>query len=220
LLNIAIALFEKGENMTIGEIKIQALKLMFVSYSDDLSPENLIDLEGQENYRPYLVNMNGAIDRCISDIERRCVVPTKTMDLIPQEESAEGYQTRIEITAPDFYEIERISKESLYEYDGEHPFDREGNTILLADFDKNAIYRMLYYPRIKRTATQNDIEQIDLPEDIAAVVAYYVKGDLFREDEPNEASEARNWYESAMQMIQKPRISKINKVRSVYSQVW
>lgn len=210
----------KENYMTIGEIKIQALKLMFVSYSDDLSPERLLELEAQENYRAYLVNMNGAIDRCLSDIERRCILPVKVMELKPSGSVTEGYRTRIDITAPDFYEIERISKESLYEYDGNHPYAREGNMILLQAFDEDAIYRLLYYPRVSRTHARSDTDDIGLPEEIAAVVPYFVKGDLFREDEPNEASEARNWYEAAMAAIQKPVANLQGRVASKFSQVW
>lgn len=208
--------------MTVGEIKIQALKLMFVSYSDDLSPKNLIDLEGQENYRPYLVNMNGAIDRCLSDIESRCVLPVRVQKLSadPLERSSDRYYTRIDIPFDDFYEVERISKESLYEYEGELDFQREGNTLIIADYDASAEYRLIYYPRVKRSATMLDTDEIDLPENIAALVPYYVKGDLFREDEPNEASEARNWYEAGIEAIKRPIVSRSNKVKSTFSQVW
>lgn len=206
--------------MTIGEIKIQALKLMFVSYSDDLVPQKLIDLEGRETYRPYLVNMNGSIDRCLSDIEKRCILPVKVLELKPSETAPEGYRTRIGITAPDFYEIERISKESLYEYDGDHPFTREGNTILLSNYDRDAVYRLMYYPRVGRASGLLDTDEIDLPEEIAAAVPYYIKGDLFREDEPNEASEARNWYEAAIEMLPTKTVNRVNRVASKYSQVW
>lgn len=206
--------------MTIGEIKIQALKLMFVTYSDDLSVQGLVDLEGQEQYRPYLVNMNGAIDRCLADIERRCILPVKVLELKAEGEPREGYMTRINITASDFYEVERISKESLYEYDGNHAFSREGNTLLFPNFDTDAVYRMMYYPRIPRTASRFDTDDIGLPEEIAAAVPYYVKGDLFREDEPNEASEARNWYEAAMQSVQRPVANRATRVSTRFSQVW
>jgi hypothetical protein len=206
--------------MTVGEIKIQALKLMFVTYSDILDPEKIETLYNQENYRAYLVNMDGSIRRCLSDIEKRCVLPVKTFDLVPEVEPIPGYMTRIDITAPDFYEVERVSKESLYEYDGDHSYMREGNTLLFHNFDTSAKYRLLYYPRIDRTKGLSDSDEIGLPEEIAAAVPYFIKGELFREDEPNEASEARNWYEAAMLSVARPQITKQSSVATKFSQVW
>lgn len=210
----------KETDMTVGDIKIQALKLMFVSYSDDIGVENMDAFKGSENYRAYLVNMNGSIDRCLADIEKRCVLPVKTLELVPKSEPIHGYMTRIDIDAPDFYEIERISKESLYEYDGNHPYMREGNTLLFTTFDTGAKYRLMYYPRVERTVGLADADDIGLPEEIAAFVPYFIKGDLFREDEPNEASEARNWYESAMLSVARPQLTNQGRVSTKYSQVW
>jgi hypothetical protein len=206
--------------MTVGDIKIQALKLMFVSYSDDLSVENMDAIKGSENYRAYLVNMDGSIDRCLADIEKRCVLPVKMLELVPEQEPIHGFMTRIEINAPDFYEVERVSKESLYEYDGDCSYMREGNTLLFTNFDTSAKYRLMYFPRVTRTVNLSDTDEIGLPEEIAAAVPYFIKGELFREDEPNEASEARNWYESAILTVARPRITKQNSVVSKYSQVW
>ena len=206
--------------MTVGEIKIQALKLMFVTYTEDPTEESLLRLGGDPNYRPYLINMNGAIDRCLSDIERRCILPVKMHDLVLSAEPTEGHMTRFEITAPDFYDVERISKEGLYEYDGDHPYMREGNTLLLQTYDATAKYRLIYYPKVRRVSTLHDTDAIDVPDEIAAVIPYYVKGDLFREDEPNEAGEARNWYEAAMQSLVRPRATKQARVESIFSQVW
>ena len=57
-----------------------------------------------------------------------------------------------------------------------------------------------------------------IPENIASSIPYFIKGDLYRDDEPNEASEARNWFEAAIEEILLKKISKANKVKSVYSQ--
>ena len=56
-----------------------------------------------------------------------------------------------------------------------------------------------------------------MPEHIAAVIPYWIKGELFREDEPNEAAEARNWYETAMSGAQARVSRREGRVRDVYS---
>ena len=50
--------------MKLGEIKIEALKLMFADYTDDLSMENLAALKSDENFGRYVNSMPGAINRC------------------------------------------------------------------------------------------------------------------------------------------------------------
>ena len=43
--------------MKLGDIKIQALKLMFVNYSDDISIYDITALSAYQNSGSYLVNM-------------------------------------------------------------------------------------------------------------------------------------------------------------------
>lgn len=206
--------------MTIGEIKIQALKLMFVTYTDDLTVEQLTVIGGQDNYRAYLINMDGAINRCFADIEHKRVLPVKTHVLNTNEWNTRGHFARFDLsTVPDFFDVQRVSAESLYDYDGNVAYDREGNMLILREFHQDAEYRLMYYPKIQRVVGIMDTVEADVPEEIAAFIPYYVKGDLFREDEPNEASEARNWYEAAMNAIRQPSANRVSHVKTVYSQV-
>ena len=57
--------------MKLGDIKIQALKLMFVNYNDDISIDSLPTLSTDQNYGSYLVNMPGSINRCFASIEEK-----------------------------------------------------------------------------------------------------------------------------------------------------
>jgi hypothetical protein len=206
--------------MTVGDIKIQALKLMFVTYDRDLTPDSLGELGADINYRAYLINMNGSIDRCLADIEKRCILPAKIQAITPSTEPVAGYMTRCEITARDFFEIERVSKEGLYEYDGDHPYMREGNTILLKEYDPSAKYNLIYYPKARRASVLRDTDELEIPENVAAAIPYFVKGELFREDNASEANESMRQYEAAMASIDNPRTSKQGRVVSTFSQVW
>ena len=47
--------------MKLGDIKIEALKIMFVNYNTDLTIDELDNAMQDENYGSYLVNMPGAI---------------------------------------------------------------------------------------------------------------------------------------------------------------
>ncbi len=60
--------------MNIGDIKIEALHLMFATQGDRLSSEELADLYGREDYGSYLVAMRGSVNRCYADLEIRGTV--------------------------------------------------------------------------------------------------------------------------------------------------
>ena len=64
--------------MTLGEIKVEALRCMGVNLSEDIRAEHMEELLADENYKSYLVNMVGPINRCLSLFERRGLwVPDK-----------------------------------------------------------------------------------------------------------------------------------------------
>ena len=57
--------------MKYGEIKIEALKLMFVNMGDDIDIDGLETYAQDDNYKSYLVNMPGSINRCFRALRRR-----------------------------------------------------------------------------------------------------------------------------------------------------
>lgn len=57
--------------MTLGEIKVEALRVIGANLSEDLSAESMDELLKTEKYRSYLVNMVGPINRCLSILLRR-----------------------------------------------------------------------------------------------------------------------------------------------------
>ena len=44
-------------------------------------------------------------------------------------------------------------------------------------------------------------EEIDIPDELARLLPYYVKSDIFETEEPSLASQARNKFESALEEI-------------------
>ena len=204
--------------MKLGEIKIEALKLMFVSYNKDYGIDYLPNLKVDENCGSYLVNMPGSINRCFSVIEEKRVLPSRTYKIDDVDTS--GYFARFSLSSiPDFFDIVRITRESRRGYNGNVPYQREGNDLLLSDYDGEAVYRVIYKPSIARvTSLTDEYTDVGIPDKIASFIPYFIKGDLFREDEPNEASEARNWFEQAMDSISEPIVNSVDRVSTVYSQ--
>lgn len=211
--------------MRLGDIKIEALKLMFANGCEDIGIEQLEELAQGEEYGDYLIAMNGSINRCFSDLECRGVLPVKSF-LLQGGGGNEGEPSCFELEEliDDYGSVERL----LYECEGKRYEEQDvdsyllGSTLLLPWHDgKRERYRVLYRPRLSRllSYTPNDTE-LALPEHIAAAIPYWIKGELYRGDEVNEAGEARNWYEAALRQAERTGGRRQGRSKSVYSQVW
>lgn len=209
--------------MRLGDIKLEALKIMFVNMEDDIDIEGLETYAQDDIYKSYLVNMTGAINRCLSSIEEKRVLPSRARLLKRSEGSKRGRFIRFDLAAliPDFFDIDRVVRETSYgEYEGDAEYMTEGNILVLEDREEDEeSCTVLYKPKLERlTSLSDDTAELDIPDNIAAYIPYFVKGDLYRDDEPNEASEARNWYEQAMSEIYLKKENKSNAIKTLYSQ--
>ncbi len=213
--------------MNLGEIKIETLKLMFLNMNQDIIIEKLKTYSMDETYKSYLINMPGAINRCFSNIEEKRVLPSKTKQLNIANGTASGSFLRFDLglLIGDFYDIERIVRETDDgDYNGNFEYQREGNTIVLekCEAGDGITYTVIYKPRLTRvTSSTSDTDELGIPDNIASNIPYFLKGELYRDDEPNEASEARNWYEAAMEEIMMKadkQINNTNQIKNVYSQ--
>ena len=92
--------------MTLGEIKIEALKLMFTNMNDDIDAYNIAHYYDDENYRGYLYAMVGSINRCFSRIEDRKILPSRTKRFKADEGVVSDKYIRYDLNAliKDFWE--------------------------------------------------------------------------------------------------------------------
>lgn len=209
--------------MKYGDIKIEALKLMFINMSDDITVDKLDTYAQDDTYSGYLVNMPGSVNRCFSVLESRGVLPPESKTLTVSDGVASGAFIRFNLPSliENFYDIDRVvSETSDGEYCGDCDYQTEGDTLVLERYDDEDItYTVLYRPTIPRVESLTDDDwEIPVPENIAALIPYFVKGDLYRDDEPNEASEARNWFEAGIEEILLRKTNKVSRVKTIYSQ--
>ena len=207
--------------MKLGDIKIEALKMMFVSYGENLTIDNIANYADDENFSSYLVKMNGSINRCFADLERKGIVPERVRTLTEEDGTARGQysdfyldtlrMTRLVRVAYENERGVRISNFDAYEYVPEE------KRLIARKIGEGECYKITYRPLLERIKeTNGDDYEIDLPDTIASMIPFYIKGDLYAEDEPSEASEARNWYEAAMEELMNDAASG-GYVNSVYS---
>ena len=204
--------------MKLKEIKLEALRIMFCAAA--IESEDLAKLTYDEECKDYLAYMPGVINRCFSNLEGRDVLPVKRAVLSPYSGEKYGGAIRYEIPKilPDLFKIERVAKESEREgYITSVGYAREGNSLMLSEIREDERYIVLYRPRLKRINSLTDEEtELDIPEHIAALIPYFVKSELFRQDEPDEAQEARNWYEGGLADIVNESDTVQTRVKSVY----
>ncbi len=209
--------------MKLGEIKLEALKLMWTNYNEDIGIEQLPDLMGSERYGDYLVAMTGSINRCFADLETRGILPVKRAMLPPPPLEKRGQTVSYDLgeLIGDYLSAVRLLYEtggSVYEDPDIHERMAE-DVLYLPWFDgEQEAYRVIYCPRLPQIFpyTDDGIE-LPIPDRIAAFIPYWIKGELYLEEEPNEAGEARNWYEAQMSAVASVSSRRRGSVRSVYS---
>ena len=204
--------------MKLKDIKLETLRMMGVTAV--INDEDLTRLAADEECKDYMAYMPGAINRCFSNLEGRDVLPIKRAVLSPFSGESYGGGVRYELpqAVPDLFKIERIAYESQrYGYTGHVGYTKEGDTLLLREIGEGERYIILYRPRLRRiTSFTDDETELDIPENIASLVPYFVKSELFRQDEPDEAQEARNWYEGGLADIISEAEAVQTRVQSVY----
>ena len=188
--------------MTLNDIKKAALALMFTNYSDDLSSEDVDNLSSEE-YTQYLVNMNASINRALGRIESAGVLPLKTQEITTATtDTVSGNFARYDLStlASKFKSISRIAKETASgEYISSVKYHVEGTTLVVAPLDTGDKYIVIYHWRPNRVSiTAGSYTVVDVPDNIAEIIPYYIKADLYEEDEPNLALQARNIFESLL----------------------
>lgn len=186
--------------MKLGDIKVEALRLMFMGGAMEIGADQLLDYADDTTYGYYLSRMPGAINRAFSVIERRHVLPVKAVRLVADGDGTVRFD--LKTLAPDLYDVARLTWSWEGAYLPSAEYQMEGTDLLVPAFDTEADYTLLYYPRIPRVSDGTpDTNEIDLPDEIAEVIPYAIKGDLFRADNETEADAARVFFEAALQEI-------------------
>lgn len=205
--------------MTLGEIKIEALKMMALNGENDIFEQDVTRLAVDDAYREYLLNMTGAINRCFSRLETLRVLPTKVREIVPTEFSTETGRARFSLLSiEDLFEVKGISVErESGKITDNCEFIRIGDTVILDGISEGDRIWLLYRPALRRVSSITEASYVpEIPEDMAELIPYYIKGDLFRTDEPDEAQEAMSWFEQRIAECARNENGNQTSVRPVY----
>lgn len=221
----------KGDGkMKLGEIKLEALMLCFANPALGIDTEDeevflstLNNLKYDANYEDYLNAMPGAINRCFSAIEHKGILPSRTVRLTGGALPVNEGFARLELgeIADDINRLESVTLVSSGVIIPHMPFTRlGGDTILLHPIGEKDEYVLIYEPRIPRVRMSTpETYNVDLPDNITELIPYFIKGDILRVDDANEAAAARNIFEKMCDEIYDASGEDCQgSVKTVYSQ--
>lgn len=205
--------------MTINDIKKNALALMFTNYENDLVDINVDELSDDE-YTRYTVNMNACINRALARIQNAEVLPYKRAEIDTQTpHTTNGIFSRYNIDdiSSDIWDIKRIACESRYDYVTNVDYFIEARTIVIATLERGEKYVCIYTPKVKMIAMSalSDTE-LNIPDEVAEIIPYFIKAELYEEDEPALATQARNIFEATLDSLKQHEQYNQSSVKNVF----
>lgn len=205
--------------MKLWQIKGQALRLMFADTDMQFSEQEFQDgiLMENSNTREKLIRMNDSIRRAIDLFFDFYGEITKTADVLLQTDGSTyhnalalsgvtdfGRPTRIDFKYVD-ENVTRLVKENIN-------FAYIENSIFVdVDYTKylDKAHFTVYY-KVKRVNLGFDaddmtfeLDTLGVPENVQNMICYYVKGELYQEDEAQLAELAKNQYINYLSALKK-----------------
>lgn len=201
-LTLALPAFKirTGENMKIGEIKLQAMALIFPSaqleYSSDKIADAVFRLKSNPNYSAHLSASIGAINRALSIIEARRLTELEEIELDKSQGKESGDLLCFELNDNVFSICQVIS--GGIEIDFRHRFDK----LYVRRGSVRGGLKVSYFSKIKRlTGESDDNEELLLREEIAEQIPYFVKADLLLCESPEESRVSRELFYSILDSL-------------------
>lgn len=152
---------------------------MFTNYSEDIS--DVTALLNDDNYSAYIMSMNGAINRALSRLWAKRVI-RKMFVPLPTDFASVDDQKDIEdlISLP----VSNIEKELIRER-----IRTENPNLTAEELEAKATVEI-----------NNEIanRHVSVPIDMQLIIPYFIKADLYEEDEPALSAQARNYFETAV----------------------
>ena len=170
--------------MKLGEIKLEALVLMNIINESKFDISKLNDYLNENKYKKYLLNMYHSITQAIDIINNRNVLKEKIFDIKSLE--YKKYNTYISLTLDQIKDFKKIKK-IVYLGDSieELKYQVLANILVIYTTQNLENIKIVYYPKIISFENLIDTDELPISNDLARVIPYYIKYDLYQEDEPN-----------------------------------
>lgn len=217
--------------MKLGEIKLEALMMIFPGEALNVTEDNLEEalgvLKSDPNYSDYLAAMPGIINRCFGVLENKGVLPTKQVELEAEGQTQTGgltppLQIRCDLggLAKDYGILERVAFEGANgaSYTARCDYIRESADVILLPYMGKGKYMVIYTPRLPRVGliSSESTEVLEGRDDITSLIPYYIKSELLYTEYPEDAKLARSLFEEGLSSLVSHKDSYQSKVETVY----
>ena len=210
--------------MKIGEIKAQALRLMYpdapirFDSEDGASVERAIyELKCNPSFEGLLEGTVGSINRALAIIEAKELSPAMCNDVSSSICDRLGDGRLLIRTSDDF-----LSAEALL-------FHKNGKTAVcsfqlldggVATEYKRGIFTLIYKTKLPRiSSVTSDGFELILPRGVCELIPYFIKSELFSGENQSEARHCRELFEIGLERIySRTRIPCFDCFETVYSQ--
>ena len=192
--------------MKLGEIKIQALNMMYPDVLvrlDDTSDEeinnSLYELKTSPNYEGILESMVGAVNRALAFFEAKEITPIKCVDVARSLCAKTGSGILVK-TENDF-----LCATRLLCHRGDKTYDcaYETRNGYLYTEEKGDVYTVVYRTRLQRiTRVTPDSCEMELDTALLEAIPYYILWDLFSRESKERAMQAKEQLDDIVAAIE------------------
>ncbi len=169
--------------MKYTDIKKDALRLM------GKIPDTVQNEYDTSDIRAYLLGMNNSIMRAVDRMKSLSLLPPKTVEL-PKVKYSNFYSYRYDEIGISGEVLRVVKLDSLKLKEVPFATLKDKLSVYL---EKDESFFVEYFPKYSRAFS--DDEEIDLPDELARLIPYYIKADLYEEEEPVLSAAARNMFE-------------------------
>lgn len=180
--------------MKLGDIKAEALNLMSIVGYMGFDNTNIDTLYNDETAKSYLYGMTGSINRALTRLYSEGKLGYASV-IVSNDELANGSFDSGKLT--DCGKVERIFIVDEFGTERAINFISDDGCIKLRRFiNPNLKYKIVYRKKAPFVAysTPNSAE-LDIPQEAANIIPYFIKGELYADEEPSAAAAAMSIFE-------------------------
>lgn len=226
--------------MKLWEIKAQSLRIMFADTDVEFDEEDFLSqaIYNNANTREKLVRMEDSIRRAIDlfyqyngemiRITTGSLVSTTELDVTTYQNVIDmsgvadfGYPTRVDV-------VENLDNNIFARESIAFNYDRIDKKIYFTRNDYTSVGEYItftiYFKMTKKNLPPSvsemtyDLDLLYIPEEVQRMIPYFVKSELYEEDEASTAAQSLNKYINFLVLNQRKNYSKVsNKVKSNFN---
>ena len=203
--------------MTKGELMSNCLKLLNENDGQEIDDSIVSSLD---EYKERTTVMIPSINRALNRLAVMKKLPGKTFTI---EYDASQKSKTIEVSGELITDLLYVSNVVLFDkdygmMDTNVGYFLDGETFILPPLNYDEGYKIFYHPQaVQLKDTDEDTMELPYLDYILNCIPYFVKADLYEEDNPNVALLARNLFEQYAEAIPTRNLSVMRGTRDVYN---